>query len=592
MKILKLLRSALLLVIAAMLCVSCAPVVDGTHTVEYQVVQNGKIEGVYVQTVKNGGSTTSVTAIPDDGFTFEGWSDGIKEATRVDSNIIADMLVYPIFKAIPYTITYKGMCGDEEIYSYVFENTNGTKTDFNAEVIMPDYKFTQWEDGTKSAARSDGLEKNGKTLIAYYIERTIKMPTLTVNTENSAPITSKDTYLKCSVEISSSNKDYSFKNVSAQIRGRGNYTWTGCKKKSYRLRFDEKRSVLGSDNEDRNWVLLSNGFDNSLSRNYIAHELAERFKTISFASMHEFVELYVNGEYRGVYLVCDLIQTGKGRLDLNEDLSNHEDMAFLVKRDTYAQKEDKADGEQQLLDVEYFLLENDYDHCFEIEFPDPDAPDYKADVYVPYIKNYLYDAMEAIKSKDWALIQQYIDVENFAEAYIIHECMLNLDVGWNSFYMYKDKGGRLCLGPMWDFDLSAGNYDAINSGDGAKDYYPAYDVDQYETLWGLKKNPWLRRMARVPEYVELLQKKLDELDETLKEVFELANPNNSKGIYKKYSSYMNKNMDHWGRFGVGPAYLDSLTTIQAHHQYLYDWLLGRIKVVRAFYGLPEEKEQK
>ncbi len=583
MKALKIFRSALLLLIIAMLCVSCAPVSDNIHTVEYQVVQNGKIEGLTVQSVKNGQDTKEVTAIPNAGFTFDGWSDGVTEATRSETNVTEDIFVYPIFKAIPYTITYKGMCGTEELYSYVFENTNGTNTDFNAEAILPGYKFMKWSDDNKSATRTDGFGKDGMTLIAYYREAPFKVPKISIKTEHGAPITSKEVYLKCTVDVDSFNSEYNFKGITAQIRGRGNYTWDGCPKKSYRLRFDEKRSVLGSDNEDRNWVLLSNGWDNSCARNYIAHELAERFKTIGFASMHEFVELEVNGEYRGLYLICDLIQTGKGRLDLNEDLSNHNDLSFLIKRDTYAEKEG------QIVDVEYFTLENDYDHCFEIHFPDPDAPDYKADVYVPYIKNYLYDAMEAIRSGDWELIQQYIDVENFAEAYIIHECILNLDVGWNSFYMYKNKGGRLCLGPMWDFDLSAGNYDAISNGDGAQDYYPAYDVDQYETLWGLKQNPWLRRMARVPEYVELLQKKLDELDSTLKEVYKLTDPNNSQGIYQKNKSAMDKNMETWGVFGVGSAHIKSLKTMEGQHQYLYEWLMGRLKVVRVFYGMSEEK---
>ncbi len=610
MKALKIMRSALLFIIVAMLCIGCTPAVnnetvgssdsssdssstvggtdssigiDKAYVVEYRDAQNGKLEGELIQEVKKGESTTEVKAVPDFGFAFEGWSDGVIEAVRTDSNVEADMLVYPIFKPIAYSITYKGMCGEEELYSYVFDNTTGTKTEFNASVILPGYKFIKWSDGTTSETRKDNHTSDGKVIIAYYEEIEYKIATLKIETENKQAITSKDVYLKCTVGIDSENADVAFSGVSAQIRGRGNYTWNYCPKKSYRLRFDEKRSMLGSDNKDRNWVLLSNGWDNSCARNYIGHELAERFETIKFASMHKFIELYVNGEYKGLYLLCDLVQTGNGRVDINEDLSDPTDIAFLVNRDTYAANENK------LLDAEYFLLENDYNHCFEIEFPKTDAPDYKADVYVPYIKNYLTTAMKAIQSQDWELIQQYIDVENFAEVYIIHECMLNLDVGWNSFYMYKDKGGRLCLGPLWDFDLTAGNYQAIKNGSSANDYYPAYDVDEYEQLWGLKKNPWLRRMARVPEFVELLQKKLDELDSTMKEVYELVNPANPDGIYQKNKAEFDKNIEKWGIFGEGSAYLRSLKTMEEQHKYLYDWLLERLKVVRTYYGMPAEK---
>ncbi len=599
-KTLKILQSALLLLIAAMLCVSCSPAVDPNvsdssdtsqsessyYVVTYKNTQNGTINGECIQTVSGGGSTSEVVAVPDFGFSFDGWSDGVKEAARTDSNISADITVSPIFKAIPYTITYKGMCGNEELYSYSVDNTNGTATDFNASVILPNYKFISWSDGAASEIRADTYEKDGQVLVAYYEEIEYNVPTIRIETENSQPIQSKEVYLKCTVALESENTADAFKGITAQIRGRGNYTWNYCPKKSYRLKFDEKRSMLGSDNEDRSWVLLSNGWDSSCARNYLGHELAENFKTINFASMHEFIELYVNGEYFGLYLLCDLIQTGNGRVELNEDLSDPNDIAFLVNRDGY------AEGEGKILDAEYFLLENDYNHCFEIEFPKTDAPDYKADVYAPYIKNYLKESLDAIGTGNWELIQQYIDVENFAEVYIIHECVQNIDVGWNSFYMYKDKGGRLCFGPLWDFDLSAGNHNVIGDGDSNYyDAYPAYDVDRYEQLWGLKKNTWLRRMMRVPEFVELLQKKLDELDSTMKQVYEQVNPANPDGIYQKNKAAFEKNIEKWKIFSEGSPYLRSLKTMEEQHKYLYEWLLGRLKVVRTYYGMPDEKVQ-
>ncbi len=596
MKPLKLLRSVLLLIIIAMLCIGCAPIDDNGetegakkefYTVKYHSVENGIINGQTIQQVKHGGSTTEVTAVPNYGFTFGGWSDGVAEATRTDIDIKDDIVVYPIYNPIPYSITYVGMCDGKEIYSYVFENTTGTRTEFDATAVIPGYQFLNWSDEETKEKREDSFESDGKTITAYYAEIEYKTPIVNIQVENGQAITSKEVYLNCTVEIDSDISDHKMKNVVAEIRGRGNYTWTGCPKKSYRLKFDRKRSVLGSENKAKSWVLLSNGWDNSLVRNYTALELSERFSALKFTSTHEFIELYVNGNYLGLYLVCDLIQAGEGRVELNEDLSDPNDMAFLVKRDTYARKEGQA------LDVEYFELPNDYDWCFEIHYPDPEDPFYNAEVYVPYIQNYLYDALDAIGSKDWELIQEYIDVESFAEMYILQECILNLDVGWNSFYMYKDKGGKLCLGPAWDFDLSAGNYKAIKSDDDGNfnDAYPAYDIDNYDQLWCLKKNTWFRRMVRVPEFVDLLCKKLDELDSTIKDVYSLTDPTNEKGLYKKYDTEMNKNLDRWGIFNEGPSYIRSLKTIEEQHKYLYDWLTERLKVVRTYYGMPAEKEK-
>ncbi len=586
-KYLKISICLLLVLVTAIQCISCDSKGTSSFTVEYQNARNGRLEGTLIQQVDVGGSTSQVTAIPNEGYMLERWSDGLTEATRYEQNVSKNMLIYPIFKPIPFSVTYRGICDNRQIYSHVLTNVSSTSIDFNASVILPGYKFLYWSDKVSTAKRSDGCEADGKVITAYYQKLESVLPVVKIQTENNSNITSKDVYINCSVDLTASIDEQQLSNVSAQIRGRGNYTWNYCKKKSYRLKFDEKRSVLGSENKDRNWVLLSNGFDNSLTRNYIGLELGERFKTVSFSSMHEFIELYINGNYCGVYLFCDLIETGSGRVDLNDDLSDPESLAFLVERDTYSKK-----GEG-VLDFDYFILENDYDWSFNIHFPDPDAPTYDPDIYVTYIKNYLYDALDAIGTKDWEYIQQYIDVESFAEMYIIHECMLNLDVGWNSFYMYKDKGGKLCLGPPWDFDLSAGNYNAIrhSSDKSYTDAYPAYDVDFYDQLWGLKQNTWFRRLVRVPEFVELLQLKLDELDSTIKEVYSLADPNNANGLYKKYGVALEKNMEHWGVFtNEGPTAVKSLKTITEQQQYLYDWLMERLRVVRTYYGMPPEKQ--
>ncbi len=602
MKALKVLRSMLLLLIVAMLCVGCysndseasypteaSEATDAQYyTIKYHTVDNGVINGEAVQEIENGGNTTAVTAVPNDGFTFERWSDGVTTATRTDTNVTEDMVVYPIFKAIPYTVTYRGLCDGKELFSYDMENKTGTKIEFDASAILPGYKFLNWNDGRTSERREDGYKDDGAVFTAYFEEIIYPMPTISINITGEEQEITREVYLDCTVKLESEAPGYAIKEQNAQIRGRGNYTWTDLEKHSYRLKFDKKVSMLGSENKAKNWVLLSNGFDNSLARTYIGHELAERFETIKFASMHEFAELYLNGEYVGLYLICDLVEVEEGRVELNEDLSDPEDIAFLVQRDSYAPKENK------ILDVEYFLLENDYNKSFEINFPDPNASTYKADVYVPYIKQYVKDSLDAIGTRDWELIQQYIDVENFAEMYILHECMLNLDVGWNSFYMYKDKGGKLCLGPAWDFDLSAGNYNSIKSNEDGNyvDAYPAYDVDFYDQLWGLKQNTWLRRMARVPEFQELLKKKLDELDETLKDVYSLADPDNSEGLYQKYGTEMNKNLEKWGIFQEGPAAIQNLKTIEAQHEYLYNWLNERLEVVRTYYGMPPEKTAK
>ena len=79
--------------------------------------------------------------------------------------------------------------------------------------------------------------------------------------------------------------------------------------------------------------------------------------------------------------------------------------------------------------------------------------------HVNFIKSYMADVMDLFgEDLNWSLLCDLIDVKSFAENYIIEELFHNSDVGFSSFYMYKEKNGKLYAGPVWDFDMSAGLY--------------------------------------------------------------------------------------------------------------------------------------
>ena len=110
-----------------------------------------------------------------------------------------------------------------------------------------------------------------------------------------------------------------------------------------------------------------------------------------------------------------------------------------------------------------------------------------------------------VASEIWAEICEMIDVDSFAEAYIVLEIMANLDCHAFSFYMYKEKGGKLYSGPLWDFDISSGNnhYGYGFDEGGIKEAYPDLDIQVYNELWVAKQNRWFRRLLRIPEFEQL-----------------------------------------------------------------------------------------
>ena len=100
------------------------------------------------------------------------------------------------------------------------------------------------------------------------------IPTVYIDTDNSAPITGKEDYVKGTVTVMSDDDSEVCSELSMGIRGRGNSTW-GMPKKPYRIKFDSKTNFLNLPAKAKSWVLLANYADKTLMRNAIAFEISE-----------------------------------------------------------------------------------------------------------------------------------------------------------------------------------------------------------------------------------------------------------------------------------------------------------------------------
>ena len=77
-----------------------------TYTLTYTAGANGSITGASPQTVDHGASGTEVTAVPNTGYHFVSWCDGVLTAARTDTNVTADISVTATFAITTYTLTY------------------------------------------------------------------------------------------------------------------------------------------------------------------------------------------------------------------------------------------------------------------------------------------------------------------------------------------------------------------------------------------------------------------------------------------------------------------------------------------------------
>ena len=347
------------------------------------------------------------------------------------------------------------------------------------------------------------------------------------------------------------NKTYQ----NVEIKGRGNFTW-GLEKKAYQIKFDSKENLFGMG-KAKKWILLANHADASLMRNEIVFDLAKKIGLESIDS--QYVDLWVDGEYRGNYLLCEKAEIGKNRVNLKEDdgvliemdNTNYGDDPYIVSetsKTVFALKESVAD--------------------------DVDEENSKALQYLNDFKTYIdeFETLLYSKDKDWDKISKMIDVESFIKYYFIQEFSENPDGCRSSVYMYKDgKDDVIHMGPVWDYDSALANYTHIAFGGD-----PEIDYIANITKYMGSSNDWYEQLFKIDEFKELVIKTYEE---TVKPALATVNEKiNKTQELLKHSADMN--FIRWnilGRNSVfggnGHAYEK---TYAEEVKYMSDWVEKRI----------------
>ncbi|MDR3293510.1 MAG: CotH kinase family protein [Clostridiales bacterium] len=396
------------------------------------------------------------------------------------------------------------------------------------------------------------IEKSTVIYIKYDFD--FLLPTIVINT-NGAPILDKENYVAAAISLlNCPNPEFVILDADAGIRLRGNST-LGMPKKPYRIKFDSKTSVFGRKKE-KSWVLLANYADKALMRNYLAYNSYALLDGDAFTPLTVFVDVYLNGEYCGVYMLTDQISVGTDRVDITNDTTD--DTGYLLEQDYRAPNEGTEN-------IDYFSVDGMY---FNIRSPNPD--DELLPSQVAYIKAYIESVNNAIKSGNFENINALIDVDSFIKYFMIQEIFKNTDIGGLSIFMYKDKNEKLFMGPVWDFDISAGNSDYI-------DYAP-------QGLWAQTQNPWFSRLMNVDEfrkhYVDYF---FEAYDATLLQI-----PDMVMQTYNTYREAFERNFEKWDILNIyvwpNPSEVVAADTVEKQVLYLKEYLLNRLEWLNEFYS--------
>ena len=242
--------------------------------------------------------------------------------------------------------------------------------------------------------------------------------------------------------------------IHGSIRLRGNSTYSFVKK-PYRIKFDQKQSLFGLD-KAKSWVLLADYLDPSTLHNYAALTLAGTSEHFDFVPTPHKVNLYMNGEYAGVYTLCEQVQEQAGRLDLEikirRSMSELSDYNFLICLNFNApEKPGAKEGET------YFYLSN-CDRYFELEYPTKEDFSDEAQFrrFFDALEDYMRETVRAFQSSSRSYLNKNVDMDTLIDLYIVDRIMGERDHHWKSVFMYyrgAEGDAKLHFGPPWDYDF-------------------------------------------------------------------------------------------------------------------------------------------
>lgn len=224
------------------------------------------------------------------------------------------------------------------------------------------------------------------------------------------------------------------------INGRGNATWEKSEKKAYSINLENETDLLEMGSAEK-WILLANAQDPSQIRNKLTADLANMLG-LPYTAESEWVDLYLNGCYAGLYLLSERNEVHPQRVNIDED-------GFLVSME----KKTRLDKQN------YPYVQTERGLAFRLHYPSNVGMNTAAMVEekLQSLENAILseEGIDPVTGKSWEML---IDIDSWARVYLLCEIVGNLDSYRASQYFYRDtKDGVIYAGPVWDSDKAMGN---------------------------------------------------------------------------------------------------------------------------------------
>lgn len=341
-----------------------------------------------------------------------------------------------------------------------------------------------------------------------------------------------------------------------RIKKRGATSY-GFSKNQYLMKTvneQEKNEVdlLGMGKSDT-WILNGSLADKSMLRNYLAYRISSKVGGGNFSPDSQFCEVILQDDsgfhYQGVYLMMESIEQNENRVDISDYKKKERYTSYIVRRDRY-----RSDNE--MLDT-YARINGLSDQWIGLKYPNPNKITDTARKYVESDFSLIEKCLYSDDVNHFSAYPKYIDVDSFVDYFLINEFFGNYDAGLHSTYMYKDNGGLLEMGPVWDFDQAMNNSFLTEA--------------EPETL-AFYERPFFSQLARDSEFLRQLKTRYAELRRTI--LSEESIDSEIDQIVQYLSDPMQREWNRWEE-----NYMDETGEIKGSYQ-LNDYEFGEFTVSR------------
>ena len=364
-------------------------------------------------------------------------------------------------------------------------------------------------------------------------------------------------YVDAEISVNNCDVEYQISDVAAEVKVRGNFTLEYAKK-PIRIKFKKKNNILGLHDGEKykNWVLLADWKDLSMSNNTVAFYLGNTILGSDGYYCTDFrnVEVYLNGQYWGVYLLVEQQEVKDNRTSIPEvqDGYTGTDIGYFFEYDGYYTTEQEMPndaGDPTFVmsnggngrNNNGYTIKNDIYSDNQIEF----LCNYMNNVYTivnrankenSYYKfnedrTAIVPAPEFMSAKE--AVSAVMDIQSLVDTYILNEIACDLDIDWSSFYlslnMTAEGNKKVTFEAPWDFDSCFGIIDGV--------------CNNAQGMYAMNKgNPWFNLVKNIEWFNEMVCQKWAELIEyrVLENALELVEK--QKTTYKAYYA---KNYNRW-----------------------------------------------